>query len=205
MDIFGIRLYPQTLRISKGVGAPILVHHPVTKDFSDFYYIFRPFETAWDSCCFAVDFAARLNEDGTIDDPAPKLREQYGSSLIAADNESQVAIVGSNGFFLQSRHRRFCEGAFLPVFDEVPTFEFLKQLFWGRDFKLTPTTWPQNLRCLVHMWDDVYWQLFSRDPVDMDMLIKSHCADPRLKMYHVDLDREFPNPSNEALREVISL
>jgi hypothetical protein len=50
------------------------------------------------------------------------------------------------------------------------------------------------------MWDDIYWQLFTTDPADLDILIQAHTSDPKLKMYFVDLDREFPDPSNEELQ-----
>jgi len=50
------------------------------------------------------------------------------------------------------------------------------------------------------MWDDIYWQLFTTEYSDVEMLIRSHDGDPRLKMYFVDIDREYPDPSNEELR-----
>jgi len=56
------------------------------------------------------------------------------------------------------------------------------------------------MRALLHMWDDIYWQLFTTERSDLDFLIRAHAGDTRLKMYYVDFDREFPDPSNLELK-----
>ena len=94
----------------------------------------------------------------------------------------------------------FDEGALLPIFREPPTFRFLKRLYWGRNFRLTSETWPRQMRALLHMWDDIYWQLFTTESADLDHLLRAHAGDSKLKMYFVDLDREYPDPSNQPLR-----
>jgi hypothetical protein len=50
------------------------------------------------------------------------------------------------------------------------------------------------------MWDDVYWQLFTTERLDVDALLRVHTSDPKLKMYFVDFDQEYPDPSNQELQ-----
>ena len=94
----------------------------------------------------------------------------------------------------------FCEGAFLPIFRAPPTFDLLKRLYWSRDFRLTSDTCPSEMRAVLHMWDGIYWQLFTTERTDLDILIRVHSGDPKLKMYTVDFDREYPDPSNQELQ-----
>lgn len=86
-------------------------------------------------------------------------------------------------------------GAFLPIFREQPTFDLLKTL----DFSLTSESWPQHMRAVLHMWDGIYWQLFTTERSDIDNLLRVHAGDPKLKMYFVDFDHEYPDPSNQEL------
>jgi hypothetical protein len=58
------------------------------------------------------------------------------------------------------------------------------------------------MRAVLHMWDDIYWQLFSTVRSDIDFLIQVHADDPRLDLYYVDFDKEYPDPSNEELQPV---
>jgi hypothetical protein len=97
----------------------------------------------------------------------------------------------------------FCEGALLPIFRTVPTFELLTRLYYGRDFRLTSETWPVQMRALLQMWDGVYWQMFTTEQTDVDTVIRTHAGDPKFKMYVVDLEREYPDPSNQELEVAV--
>jgi hypothetical protein len=46
----------------------------------------------------------------------------------------------------------------------------------------------------------IYWQLFTTEHTDLNALIRAHTGDPKLKMYSVDFDREYPDPSNQELQ-----
>jgi hypothetical protein len=200
MKIHGVRIYPQSVKVVRGAGgAPIYLHDSVTEDCSDFFYIFRPLTPLWRGHFFANDFAVSYDQHIGLEDPIAGLFERYGPSLVAADLESQSVLLRGDGFASWGAEMYFCEGAFLPIFRAVPTFDFLKQLHGSRDFPLTSATWPRELRAVLHMWDDVYWQLFTTERTDVDLLIRAHAGDPKLKMYSVDFDREFPEPSNEEL------
>jgi hypothetical protein len=85
----------------------------------------------------------------------------------------------------------------------MPSFDLLKRLYWDSTFQLLAATWPPTMRAMLHMWDDIYWQLFSAMRSDIDDLVRVHSGDPKLKMYYVDIDREYPNPSNQELRPAV--
>ena len=200
MNIHGLRVYPQSVEVVGGDGAPIYVHGSVSDDCSDFFYTFRPLASVWHGHLFAETFGVSYDERMKLEDPMPGLREQFGSSLIATDIESQVMLLRGDDFARWGASMYFCEGAFLPVFRTRPTFDLLKRLYRSRDLHLTSETWPSEMRAVLHMWDDIYWQLFSTERADLDILIRAHRGDPKLKMYFVDFDREYPDPSNEKLQ-----
>lgn len=203
MKIYGIRIYPKSVEVIRGEGAPIFIHGRVADNCSDFFYIFSPLASLWRGHVFANDFPVEYNEKGTRDDPIPQLREEFGASLLDADPASQLMLLRGDDFASWGAALHFCEGAFLPIFPEPPKFELLKQLYWGRDFRLTSDTWPNRMRAVLHMWDDIYWQLFSTERTDIDCLIRAHANDPKLEMYFVDIDREYPDPSNEELQRAV--
>ena len=53
---------------------------------------------------------------------------------------------------------------------------------------------------MLHMWDDVYWQLFTTVRTDVVGLLTAHSAGPPLGIYFVDLEKEYPDPSNLPLQ-----
>ncbi len=46
-------------------------------------------------------------------------------------------------------------------------------------------------------------QLFTTESADLDILIRAHGGDPKVKMYRVDFDREYPDPSNQELQVAV--
>ena len=201
MKIHGLRVYPQSVEVVRGHHAPIFVHGSVSEDCSDFFYTFRPLAAAavWQGHFFANHFDPGFDERGRPVDPMPGLRQQFGSSFVSADVDTQWMVLRGDDFARWGASLRFCEAAFLPIFREPPAFGLLDRLFWSPDFRLTSDTWPSGMRALLHMWDDIYWQLFTTERSDLDLLIRAHAGDPKLKMYFVDFDREFPDPSNQDL------
>jgi hypothetical protein len=55
------------------------------------------------------------------------------------------------------------------------------------------------------MWDDISSQLFTTEPADLDMLIREYSGDPKLKLYFVDLDREYSTPDVRSVTNWTSL
>lgn len=197
-DIHGVRVYPDSVETVPGEGGPIYVHGRVSEDCSDFFYIFRPLAELWRGHYFAKEFPLTYGENG-LEDPIPGLRDAYGQSLVTADIKTQMAILKGDDFLEWGAAYYAVEGALLPIFSSVPSFDVLKELFWNRTFRLTPGTWPETCRAMLHMWDDMYWQLFTTVRGDVEQLVAAHSADPRLSLYFVDLEKEYPDPSNLAL------
>lgn len=195
MKIHGIRLYPQTMRTVRGVdGAPILIHGRLCDGLSDFMYIFGNLAPLWMDHIFASSFGVTIGED-----PMPDLRYQFGPSLIDAELDGQLMFLSGDDFpSWAGRYPGQC--GYLLIFRGLPTFDLARRIFWDSEFRLTSGTWPEDLRAVLHCWDDIYWQLFSADGTDVDALINAHEGDPRLKMFLVELDREYPDPSNEELQ-----
>jgi hypothetical protein len=199
MKIHGLRFYPQSTQMIRASGGPIFIHGRVSEDCEDFFYIFRPLASVWHGHLFSQAFGISYDEELSREDPMPALRGQFGSSLFAADVESQLMLLRGEHFTLWGAPMYFVEGAFLPIFRRCPTFELLKRLHRDHEFRLTSETWPGELRSVLHMWDDIYWQIFTTEKTDLDELLRAHSGDPMLKIYWVEFDREYPDPSNKEL------
>ncbi|MDD1751052.1 MAG: hypothetical protein LUO89_14405 [Methanothrix sp.] len=198
MKIYGVRIYPQSVDVIQEGGAPIFVHGSVAEDCSNFFYIFSPLSSLWCGHFFADSFAVESRID-----PLPGLRDSYGTSLIAADVKRQLLLLKGDNFADWGASAYFVEGALLPIFREPPSFDFLGRLYWNHDYHLTSKDWPRQMRAVMHMWDDIYWQLFSTERSDIEALIRAHVGDPKLKMYFVDFDCEYPDPSNGELQAAV--
>ena len=195
MKIHGLRLYPQTIDVIPGEGAPILVHGGLSEDRTDLSYLFQPLAPALRDHVVVHDFAISYSELGVREDPMVKLRQRFGASLVGADEPSQLMLLRGDDFDTWAEAMFFAGGAFVPLFRSVPPFADLKRLYW-REFPLTSQTWPPHMRALLHMWDDIYWQLFTTERSDVDRLVEAHRADPKLKLYFADLDRNYPDPGD---------
>jgi len=198
--IHGLRVYPQTVEVTETGGVPMYIHSHLDEHVSDLWYVFRPIAPTLGGHVIADDFPLTLGASG-YEDPMPSLRERFGASLVAADVKTQVMLLRGDGFAAWAPDAHFTQGAFMPVFRTEPSFELLKRMFWEPgNFGMTSTTWPTGMRAAIHMWDDIYWQYFTTNRADIDLLIRAHHGDSKLKLYFVDLDIEYPNPSGEELR-----
>lgn len=117
MKIHGLRIYPQSVDVVRGVDAPIFVHGRVSEECSDFFYTFRPLAPHWRGHIFAETFGVSYDETMKLNDPMPGLREEFGSSLVATDLDSQLMLLRGDDFTHWGASMHFCEGAFLPIFD----------------------------------------------------------------------------------------
>ena len=194
MPIHGIRIYPQSVEVIQGHGAPIFLHGSVKKDCSDFFYIFSPLASRWRDHYFVKDFSLSPSED-----PLPDLERWFGEGFVAADVSTQLMLLRGDDFLDWGARYNFQEGALLPIFRERPSFDGLERLYWDPNFRLTPSTWPAGMRAILNMWDDFYWELYSTEPSDLDLLLQAHEGDAKLKMYFVDLKKDYPMPSDREL------
>ena len=192
---------PPVMCIVMRLRDPTMKIHGLRIYRNDLLGIFRPVAAAWRGHIFANDFGVNVNADGTLEDPLPALGSQYGPALVAADVTRQLVLLRGDDFCRWGASLSYNEvRKLLPIFRDAPPFELLSRLYWGSDFRLTPDTWPNNMRALLQMWDGaVLADLHDRAVGDIDVLIRAHAGDQKFKMFFVDLEREYPDPSNQEL------
>ena len=199
MKIHGIRFYPQTVAIKPTGAGALIFHGTLSKKFSDLYYIFRPLESDWTNLVLEANCVTLLGEACEEDQVIARLRARLGSGLEGVDIERLLALVRGSSFPMWAPQARSHQAEFIPVFKELPSPQFRKR-FHSASVKLRSSKWPKEMRALVHMWDDAYWQLFTTERTDINALIRAHSRDPKLKMYTVDFDLEYPEPGNTKLQ-----
>ncbi|MDJ0847384.1 MAG: hypothetical protein QNK04_03280 [Myxococcota bacterium] len=198
-EIRGVRIQPDSTQVGQVAGAPIFFHGRVSEDCSDFWYIFRCMVPVFDGLLVADEFSGGLDESGNRVEQRPLLEARYGRHLAACDEQHQLMLLRGSGFMSWGRSRDFCQGAFLPVFDEAPSSDTLHQLFRGSDAEIRSGAWPDPMRALIHMWDDIYWEYYSREPSDIDRLLLAHQDDRNLTLHGVDIREDYPNPRDVEL------
>jgi hypothetical protein len=202
-QIYGIRFYPQTVKIVQGIGAPICLHDRLAERTSDIHYIFRPLGEFLRSKFITDDFCVCYDERGILEDPVPGLKERYAQNLVGWDLKRQIVFLDGSAFDVWGPNVYSCEGAFHQVFEKgilggaVGEIHELDDAL--ADFQ---DAWPDGLCSIIHMWDDIYWQYFTVDHSEIDLLVEAHRRDTRLKMFEVDVRKEYPDPSNEDLVEI---
>jgi hypothetical protein len=129
------------------------------------------------------------------------LKERFGAALKDADVRTQLMLLEGDKF--DEWAPKFADAGLFVLYERAPQFHHVKELVWSRSFHLSEGNWPKGMTSLVHLWDDIYWQFFTTNPADIDVLIQAHREDPRLHMYFVDIDAEYPDPSNKPLTPVL--
>jgi len=200
MIIHGVRFYPQTVSTTTTPAGKILFHGRLSKKYSDLYYIFRPLTAAWADLILEIH-CARLSESGDDAQAPERLHERFGAELEELDFERRTAFVRGSSFPAWAPNAHSIQADLIRIFDRVPSPQCRKRLD-SAAFRLRPSKWPKELRAVIQMWDDIYWQLFTPVESYIETLISSHSNDPLLKAYHVDLTDEFPEPGDKKLRPV---
>lgn len=197
MKIPGIRFYPQTVEVDTSGPSPIFLHDCLDEKKTDFECIFYPLWEYLQKKVVVWDFCLTIGED-----PVPDLKRQFGDALLDLDLKGQLLFL--NGSFISSwaSEVRVYEGAFLTVFGKVPDHKLAQKLFWDDGFKLGTKNWPSELLVVIEMWDDIFWQIFSPDDAVLKHLALAHAENDRIKMYHVNIDDDSPDPRNEKLNRV---
>lgn len=197
MKVPGIRFYPQTVEVDNSGTAPMFIHDHLDEEKSDFHCIFHPIWEYMQEKVIAWDFCVTYGEN-----PIPELKEQFGDALIEVDLRNQILFL--NGSFIESwaSEVRVFEGAYFTVFNSVPNYELTKKLFWGRNFKLATKNWPDELLLVIEMWDDIFWQIFTKDIAVLKNIAIAHDKNAKIKMYHVNIDDDSPDPRNVKLKQV---
>ena len=102
----------------------------------------------------ATDFDVSYDEQGTREDPPPRLREGFGESLVGVDLDGQSVLLRGDDFERWGPLLRFYEGALLPIFRGGASPDVVRQVC-SRAVRLTSGVWPSELRAVLHMWDDI--------------------------------------------------
>jgi len=166
---------------------------------SDFLYIFRAIAPQLSNLLVARAFSSEVSGSGQVIPQRPHLEEEYGESLVDLDEERQLMLLDGSRFLSWASKFRCQEGEFLPVFEEAPKFELLETLFWRSDEDIQAGRWPQEMRSLIYMWDDIYWEYFSTRRADVETLIATHYGDDRLSLHISDISVDYPEPRNLEL------
>lgn len=167
---------------------------------SEFQRLFERCESLWQGHSIVMDFGVTIGEGGQVENPVPGLKAEFGNSLVAADLESRLLMLDGNCFELWAPHLAHHPGTILTVFRRQPSLKQLRRLYWDRSFRLTSETWPTQMRAVLHEWDDTFWQLFSCVSSDIEGIVRTHGNDDGLSIHPVQIEREFPNPSNAKLK-----
>jgi len=202
MTIGGVRVYPQTTKVERGAGGtPIFCHGRISHEVTDFYYLFSPMMHQWSGSYLATEFAVDLDEVTGEATPVAEV-QALGRSIAAMDMERQLMVLQAATFNEWGKELHFFHGALIPVFWEIPDTELLRKFYWDETYMLSSANWPPPLRAVLHLYDDVYWELYSSLEADLQNFIRVHRDNPRLRLYHVELDAEYPTPSNKPLIQV---
>jgi hypothetical protein len=202
MQVHGLRICLPSAEVADGQATAMVVHERLQHGGSDFHYLFQELAPTLRGRTVVTEFGVESDSGGLID-PMVGLRSQYGADLVVAHLETQTVALRGDGFERWSGSMEFVEGAFLLIFDEQPSVELLRKV-WHSDFQLTSATWPPQMRALLHMWDDLYWQFFTVVRADIDALVRAHAGDPKLRMYLVDIDLDYPRSGpHRSLPEVV--
>lgn len=192
----GLRFYRSSVRVERGKGVPIFVHGEIESGRSDFDFIFKCLYERWSArfvlsehCCFA---------ENDREDVLMHVKD----GLIWANGETSLLL-----------H----EGSFLPSFGrEMPEFDG-SILVILRDCIDQGFTWKKFLDLangnlvevgdsaavcgIVHNFDGVYWELFPADAEELEILLTTHRGNKALKMFWVDIAKDYPTPANRSLAE----
>lgn len=198
-NIHGIRIYPNSITTLQGQDAPILVHGNVQNGVSDFFYIFR---------CMTPMLANHFVADNTsgqydfINQSDEGFIQSFDarSPVVAADHGGQLVILDGSRFINWGPKRYNCQGAFLPVFRELPDFDLVRSVFDGNDKALQAGLWPGSLRGFFYMWDDIYWEFYSVERADIHRLAAVHGDDKALTLWEVDIALDYPEPRDVSLK-----
>ena len=199
-EIRGLRIQPDSTMVGQG-AVPMLFHGNVSEDCSDFWYIFRCMVPVFDGLLFADSLGVvyEYDESGNRVEQRALLGARYGRHVAACDEQRQLILLQGSGFMSWGMDRRFCQGAFVPLFGEAPSFDTVDELFRGSDEAIRSGAWPDEMRALMYMWDDIYWEYYTREPSDIDRLLLAHQDDRNLKLYRVDIGEDYPNPREVEL------
>jgi hypothetical protein len=88
------------------------------------------------------------------------------------------------------------DGNIIFVISELPTREFPWQEYCGLPTQdANGNILPMGLQAILHNWDGAYWEIFSHNLYDYDILRDAHRSHKGLDMKLVSFSKDFPRPT----------
>lgn len=190
-DIHGIRIYPQTVTEHNSGGVSLYTHVPLDDQKSEFECIFYPLWDYLDGKIVALDFYSMIGQD-----PLPELKEKYGNAIKRVDEENHVVFLDGSLVSLWAHSVLVSEFASLAVFKKCPEGSLTQSLFRSLHFKLSSANWPDSLLLAIHMWEDVYWQIFAPEGNVLNDMVKGLSVQGDcFEIYETNLENEYYSSS----------
>lgn len=199
-QIHGIRLYPKADKAITGSdGSRLYVHRGFDGEKSDFEFVIGPIAEFLNGLWLESQIGLSYNQNGSFD-------IQYGidsarlmPSIIYFP--IQVAVYKVNELASWSRSVSPSEGACYKFYTKQPDY----RNFTRKDYisYVRTVMWPLHTHSIIHMWDDVYWELFTRSKAVARSFAKYHASTGKSDVYKVDFARDYPNPTNDRLEPIL--
>jgi hypothetical protein len=185
MPTRGIRFYRSSVRTVPGADAPIFLHGRIEEHRSDFDFIFRCLYRGWESKFLLADNSFIYSEDA---DP-------FGGALMWSNVSAGHVVLRASVLDRVGPNVNESEGSELLIFNKPPPASMTWQQYRDLTGPVTgPNIWPDDLHCLAHNWDGIYWEIFSEAPEEYQRLLTAHSQVAALKAYWVDFQHDYPNP-----------
>ena len=164
---------------------------PASETCNDIQRLFDGMAGHFKQYGFTDEFGINYN-----DDPRKVAVGLYGAHLLEVCDKSQVALISGERFRKWMAESNVYEG----FFHMVVRLEEERE-GWTDDIyhSLNTRTWPSWLVAVIHMWDDSYWEFYSREKALVDGFFELHRLNQSLDLFRVELDLDFPDPRNTTL------
>jgi hypothetical protein len=189
----GLRFYRSSVRQTRGNGVPILVHGQIEPGRSDFDVIFRCLYPRWKPLCILSEHW-RFEPEQRRD----MLRHVRGG-MIWANGDTSLILHHARVLERRGRSMQEFEGNTLLLYAEPPP----ETLSWEEYLCIAghgERSYPAAIRTVLHNFDGIYWEIYSTDPSDLDLLISEHRGNDALQMFRVEFGADFPTPGNRSLQ-----
>lgn len=183
IPLYGLRFYPASVTTRNFEGVPFIMHGSVSEKYSDFHLIFRSLYPLWQD-----KFLLRWkNVLGGEHEGLPS-KDAYDSLVVWDSEKTMVCAFSAKaldliGMSMPDEHT-------LLIYDSPPpgsmTWQKLYDFSSGGKKKHKRNRWRENLHCILHNHDGIYWELFTVDEQECIKLRERHCQNAALRMCPVD-------------------
>ena len=192
-NVLGARFYVDALPV--GVDSTI--------QWSAFDYLFAPLYSEFQRDYF-LDDDCLCFRPSLSDEEFESLSSYYGRYVIHDfGDEMAPSVISCESLPVLGPLVEECEGTTVCIFKrDVPFAQARAALKDLAKYYLVPDlprTYPDLVDALLHNWDGVYWQIFTRNETYLNKLVTTHARCSGLRGYSVRFEEEFPMPSEKEL------